>query len=309
MRKVLISGCNSFTAKYMIPFLSQQDELRLYGTDLTETDMDIDFSRVDLTSNTETRELIDRLRPDIILNLAGLNKSDSVYPFFDINLTIARNILDAQNLLGIENCKTLFISSSAVYGNEVDDPVSENAPTFPVNAYGFSKLAMEQLALEHFNSFRRQIYLVRPFNLVGAGQKNIFVIPAFVQRVLKLKKSGETVMNTGNLESERDFLHVADAVRAYWMVVTSGEPGKIYNVGTGHVVQISTMLNSLIHRIGLQKQLQINKKAGTVDQINTIRADISRIGELGWEPAMSLDDALSEIVDYETDMISSNSKI
>jgi len=299
MKKVLITGCGSFTAGHLMPFLLQQKGLSLTGTDREQVTSGIEFIKADLTGRTETEALLRNVRPDLIINLAGLNKSDRIYSFFDLNLTIARNILESLLYLSMHDCKTLLISSSAVYGNVVQDPVNESCPANPVNAYGFSKLAMEHMAMDLFNKYNLPVFLVRPFNLYGTGQQKTFVIPAFINSLLKVKYEGERGLNTGDLESERDFLHVSDAVKAYWLILQSGTPGKAYNLGTGHVIKIHDILMKIIDILGLDRHIDIVKQSGCGSQVKTITADITGITQLGWAPVADMDASLREIVRYE----------
>ena len=97
-----------------------------------------------------------------------------------------------------------------------------------------------------------------------------------------------------NGQQSRDFIHVSDVVRAIWTLLERGEPGEVYNVGTG----VRTTLLSLAERLcalhggGLAPVLPGVARAG---DIRHCFADASKLKALGWAPEMALDDSVAEL--------------
>jgi len=158
---------------------------------------------------------------------------------------------------------------------------------------------MGYMAMDLFNKYNLPVFLVRPFNLYGTGQQKTFVIPAFINSLLKVKYEGETGLNTGNLEAERDFLNVSDVVKAEWLVLQSDTPGKANNLGPGQVIKIQEILMKIIDILGLDRHINIVRQSDCGNQVKTITADITGITWLGWAPVADMDASLREIVRYE----------
>jgi nucleoside-diphosphate-sugar epimerase len=125
----------------------------------------------------------------------------------------------------------LYLSSTRVYGRcEVADEETELPvqPGDPSDLYNLSKLMGESLAL---NCGREGVRVARLSNVVGGYQPS----DSFVARLLRDAKAGEIRLETST-DSQKDFIHISDAVRMLGMLATKGT-GSIYNVGGG--VQIS----------------------------------------------------------------------
>ena len=199
MKKILVTGSTGFTGRHLIRYLKQIQNLEVVGLDI-RSDTETRFCKVDLLDPDNTRSVLEIERPDYLIHLSGLNKSENAEDFYKLNVFSTINVLDGivgNNLL---NSKLLFISTSAVYGRISDRVVSESSQTNPVNFYGSSKLSMETVINQYTTNFNLSTYIVRPFNLVGPGQNIEFVIPSFINQLLKIKHGlSEPVLHTGNL--------------------------------------------------------------------------------------------------------------
>ena len=88
---------------------------------------------------------------------------------------------------------------------------------------------------------------MRPFNHIGPGQGEQFVTAAFARQVAAIEAGlQEPVLRVGNLSAERDFTDVRDMVRAYYLAITQGEPGAVYNIGSGRGTADFHILDTLL---------------------------------------------------------------
>ena len=82
-----------------------------------------------------------------------------------------------------------------------------------------------------------RLVILRPFNQVGAGQDERFVLPSFAGQIARIEASlVPPVLEVGNLAAERDFLPVGDVVRAYAELIARGvdiADGSVFNVASG----------------------------------------------------------------------------
>ena len=197
-KKVWVIGANSFTGTYLLPML-QRSGYR------------VDTHTVDITSATEVEEAVLSICPDYIINLAAISfvpagQNASVYA---VNTFGPQYILDACLKLEKPPLKIILASSASVYGVQAEDKISEECQPNPVDHYGCSKWAMEQIARTYRD--RLNILITRPFNYTGPGQNEKFLIPKIVQHF----KDKAATLHLGNLDVARDFSNVRWIARAY----------------------------------------------------------------------------------------------
>jgi GDP-4-dehydro-6-deoxy-D-mannose reductase len=114
----------------------------------------------------------------------------------------------------------------------------------------------------------------------------------------------------GNLEAERDFTDVRDMVQAYHLVVTMGEPGEAYNIGSGKGLSIRWVLDTLIGMSKVKVELR-------QDPARLRPADIPRLicnparfrARTGWQPQIPIEQTLSDILDYWRKKVSTEYRV
>ncbi|MCB0337314.1 MAG: GDP-mannose 4,6-dehydratase, partial [Bdellovibrionales bacterium] len=136
--------------------------------------------------------------------------------------------------------------------------------------------------------------IMRPFNHIGAGQNNRFVVPNFSQQLAKIAR-GEAPkqLQVGNLEAKRDFSDVRDIVRAYRLAAERGQG--TYNLCSGKGVSVREILETLIAISGVEVEIvedQDRMRASEVPEVYGSYAKARR--ELGWEPLHSLQESLEQ---------------
>jgi GDP-4-dehydro-6-deoxy-D-mannose reductase len=102
----------------------------------------------------------------------------------------------------------------------------------------------------------------------------------------------------GNLEAVRDFLDVADAVRALWLLVEKGEPGGVYNVCSGMGTKVRSVLEMFLAMAS--RPIPVEQDAGRLRPVDKpfVVGDNSRLRSLGWAPQVALEQSLAAILDY-----------
>ncbi len=256
-------GASGFTGRYLIP------ELKLAGYKvITE--------RVDITSSTAVENTMLKIQPDYIINLAGISfipdgESTNIYA---INTFGPQNILDACLKLKKAPKKIILASSALVYGEQKQEIIDENCIVNPINHYGCSKWAMEQIAKNYQDTLN--IIITRPFNYTGIGQDNKFLIPKIVEH-FKHKKS---VLSLGNIDIWRDFSDVRWVAEAYVQLLKSPNRQKPVNICSGRLTSIREIIASLEeltkHRIKIEtnpefiRQSDIKSQKGNNQQLYSL---------------------------------------
>jgi GDP-4-dehydro-6-deoxy-D-mannose reductase len=196
----------------------------------------------------------------------------------------------------------MVTGSSEQYGlvRPEDIPINEDTPFRPNNPYAVSKIAQDALALQYFLSYGQQTIRVRPFNHIGPGQTEHFVTAAFARQVALIEAGQqEPVIYVGNLQADRDFTDVRDMVRAYLLAVTRGEPGEVYNIGSGRGRPIQWVLDTLVAMSTVEVEVREDPARMRPSDIPSLVCDPSRFHtRTGWRPEIPLEQTLRDILDY-----------
>ncbi len=296
MSRLLITGACGFTGIHLQKFLRDN-----FSGEIIPVDLILPESKggiqIDLLNRSEVFSLLKNTRPDLIIHLAGISRSENYEDIYKSNVFTTINLLDSVVQNELPGTRILLISSSAVYGNSLTVKVAEPAPLNPVNHYGNSKLLVEKIAQQYIARDKLKIVLVRPFNLFGPGQCETFIVPAFLTQLIRIKNGlQDPVISVGDLSGKRDFVYINDAIRAYWQVLTNGEIGEIYNVGSGHAISIQTVLETLLRFTGIDCEIRTDSRRVQRYQIQHIFADTSKIKSLGWQSTTTFEDAINNII-------------
>jgi GDP-4-dehydro-6-deoxy-D-mannose reductase len=305
---VLVTGADGFVGRRLVPGLERRlaPEARLC---LTTRDGVVAGGRptgeaFELTEPGTVAALIERLRPDLIVHLAGHAvaggpASDPVGAWavnFGGAFALARAVRDSA-----PDCTLLFVSSAQVYGRAFDrGPADEDTPPEPITAYARSKAAAEAMLLDVLPPTCRLIIL-RPTNHTGPGQSADFVAPAFASQIARLERQGGGRIAVGDLTSERDFLGVGDVVAAYLAVLgcAAALPARaVFNVASGELAPIGELLRRLLAVSGAAIEVVAEPSLVRPGEIRRAAVDAARLRQAtGWRPVETLDETLRAVLD------------
>ena len=106
-------------------------------------------------------------------------------------------------------------------------------------------------------------------------------------------------ISVGNLDARRDLTDVRDTVRAYRTIAERGEPGRAYNICSGHAVAIRDVLDLLIARARVPIRVHVDPVRFRPNDVPLLLGDPRRLrDELGWRPAIPLEQTLDDILQY-----------
>ena len=188
--------------------------------------------------------------------------------------------------------KVVFLSSGGtVYGIPSAVPISEDAPTDPISAYGVSKLAVEKYLRLYHHLHGLDYVVLRVANPFGPWQdpdRRQGVVPALMQAVL----DGRPAEIWGDGRVVRDYLFAADAADAIAEAAAYRGEHRIFNVGSGVGRSVLDVLEDIGAALGRPDVQAVHRPARATDvPVNVL--DTSRIQrELGWEPRTGWADAL-----------------
>jgi UDP-glucose-4-epimerase GalE len=243
-------------------------------------------------------------RPAAVMHFAArLDVGESVrepLTYYHVNVTGTLAVLRAMAAHGVS--KFVFSSTCAIFG-ETDEPLSEDLPKQPVNAYGESKLAIERAlphveratgirwtALRYFNAAGAD-----PEGLIGeAHDPEIHLIPramAAVARAADFTVFGADYP-TPDGTCVRDYVHVADLADAHVRALRrleSGGDSRAYNLGTGTGMSVRQVLEA-IERVAGRAVPHRTSGRRPGDPARLVAKSQRAHDELGWRPARSLDE-------------------
>jgi len=254
---------------------------------------------------------------DGVLHFAALIEAGEsmVHPelFFRNNTASTLTLLEAMLAHGPR--RLVFSSTAAVYGEPEKVPISEDARLQPTNAYGESKLLVEQM-LTWFNRIHGLRYAsLRYFNVAGApeGPQGItrgeahepesHLIPLVLDVALGRRKSirmyGEDYP-TPDGTCVRDYVHVSDLADAHLLALEALEKKDrlIFNLGNGKGFSVREVVESARRVTGREIPSEIHpRRAG--DPAVLVASSDKAIRELGWEPRYTqLDDIIRTAWDW-----------
>jgi GDP-4-dehydro-6-deoxy-D-mannose reductase len=181
-----------------------------------------------------------------------------------------------------------------------DLPIDEDTPLRPLSAYAVSKVGQDLLGLQYYLTHHLDVVRVRPFNHIGPRQRLGFVAPDFACQIAAAELGRQPpIIKVGKLATRRDFCDVRDVVRAYVLLIQSGEPGQVYNVGSGESHSVQEVLDSLLRSSELQMEVQQEPDRLRPSDVPEVVCDATRIRErTGWQPAISFEQSLQDILEY-----------
>jgi len=247
-----------------------------------ENAADLDVQRVDLAVDD-----VDFSGLDGVFHLAG---QPGVRSFGDVfPLYVNRNIVASQRVFEAavrDGVRVVFASSSSIYGAPERFPTPEDATPHPLSPYGVTKLACELLLDAYARSFGLDAVVLRYFNAFGPRQRPDM---AFTRIAFALA-SGSTFELYGDGSQSRSWTYVSDVVSATVRAMEAG--AGTYNVGGSLEASISEAIE-LLERLAERTLAVLPGAAVAGDQRRTV-ADTTRIRrELGWDPAVGLEEGLA----------------
>jgi GDP-4-dehydro-6-deoxy-D-mannose reductase len=263
-------------------------------------------SRYDLTAPDSLVDLWPQM-PDAVIHLAGQTFVPEAFRdparTFDINLLGTLNLLQALKARGFQGT-FLYVSSGDVYGqvSESDLPITEQQAPCPRNPYAVSKLSAEFLSLQWGLSEDWPVLVARPFNHIGAGQKEGFVIASAARQINRIKQGLQAPqLEVGDIDVTRDFLDVGDVISAYFALLDKGVPGQVYNICSGREQSIRSLIEQLADLAEAPVQLvQDPARMRRADQRRVCGSHTKLTRTTGWTPEITTQQSLRAILsDWE----------
>ena len=299
MKTVFITGIAGFLGRHICRHFAELG-WRVAGVDHlapenVQLGTGIRYAQLKLPA-PELAAFVRALEPDATIHCAGrasvpLSLEDPAADFRD-NTVLTFELLDLLRKQAPAS-RFVLLSSAAIYGNPATLPVTEAHPAAPLSPYGFHKHQCELLCRESAEVFGMETLSVRIFSAYGPGLRRQ-VIWDICSRLL----SEKTLTLHGTGDESRDFIHAADVARGIAALVDGAAAhGEVYNLAAGEETTIRELAEQLIRILGVDTEVEFNGETRAGDPLNW-RADISKASALGFQPAVPLQQGLTQVATW-----------
>lgn len=256
-----------------------------------------------LLIKSDIKRVFEKYSPVAVLHFAALSEvGESVR---NPGLYWENNVMGSLNLIQTavdHDCKNfIFSSTCATYGDQDNVVFDENSVQYPVNAYGASKRAVENILADYEAAFGLDHVIFRYFNVAGADpdaelgefhQPETHLIP-LILHAIDGKRDALTIFGTDYDTPDgtciRDYIHVCDLVDAHvlglnWLI--EGRGSRVFNLGTGSGFSVREVVDQAKHVTNRRVPIvEGERRAG--DCVKLVSGSTRAIEELGWSASRS----------------------
>lgn len=314
IKRVIITGITgsggSYLAEYIINNLPQTEVhgiARWHSGSTMQNLKDIiakvKVHECDLNDLSSVVRVLKEVKPEGVFHLAAYAnvRASFITPLAVLNNNIigTANLFEGIRLSGLDPLIQLC-STSEVYG-QVDPknvPIKEDCPLNPASPYAVSKVTQDHLGFSYFVSYKMKIIRTRMFAYLNPRRADLFAT-SFAMQVARIEQGLEKELVHGNLDSVRTIIDVRDAMESYWVALTKGVPGEVYNIGGPKTITVGEFLELLKKKarckIPSRLQPDLLRPADVTLQI----PDVSKFRkETGWKPKYSFEESVDFLLDY-----------
>lgn len=258
--RVLVTGASGFVGRAIIKELLCQDVSAILALDRVPFDFSDDrvtFSNANLLDKEELAKDVGAFKPTAVIHLAAIASPvyGNIAELYDINVHGSENLLDVLCDTCSQGTRVILTSTAGVYGNSGKDYIPEDTAYNPQNHYSFSKMVMEYIAKAYKDDL--DIRIIRPFNMIGIGQNENFLVP----KLVKAFATKQPTLAVGNMETYRDFVDIDFAAKIFCKAVLIKEmPENVLNICAGHGTRGQDILDILQELTGYLPKIQVNSQ-------------------------------------------------
>jgi dTDP-glucose 4,6-dehydratase len=253
-----------------------------------------EFIEGDICDVDTTEAIVKKV--DYIVNFAAESHVDR--SLINASSFVISNTLGTQVLL--ENCrrhgieKFVQVSTDEVYGSISEGSWDENFPLMPNSPYSASKASADLMVRSYQKTFGLNTNVTRCSNNYGPFQYPEKIIPLFVTNLIQKKK----VPMYGSGSNIREWIHVEDHCRGIELVISNGQSGEIYNIGTGNEMTNLELAKLILKEMDEdESRIEfVNDRQGHDFRYSVSSERISR--DLGFSPKVDFLTGLRSTIDF-----------
>ena len=277
------------------------------------TGKDFKFYQINYLDRENLEKVFEENKIDAVINFAGFKsvRESTEKPLDYYYNNVAGAIVLLQTMQKFNVKKFVFSSSATVYGDPEIVPLTEKAKTEAVNPYGSTKLQIERILKDLYNSDNSwDICILRYFNPVGAHESGLIGeepqgIPNNLMPYIVRVASGELEelsvygndYDTKDGTGVRDYIHVVDLAEGHVLALEKLNGFSIYNLGTGQGYSVLDVINAFEEATG--KKIKYRFAPRRSGDVASYFADASKAEkELGFKASKTLKDMCKDSWNY-----------
>jgi len=219
---------------------------------------------------------------------------------FEVNVGGTFNVLEA--MLNNNVRRLVYSSSASVYGDAVEEPMTEDHPYNNTNFYGATKIAGEHMCRSLFHRYKDtdksfEYVGLRYMNVYGPRQDYKGAYIAVIMKILDKLDQRLPPIVFGDGSQSYDFIYVGDCGKANVCAMKSDVTDSFYNVGCGRKTSIKEVAQLLIDLAGSSLEIEY-EPAGTTFVNNRVGSTENAARDIGFEASVSLEDGLQHLIKW-----------
>ena len=215
---------------------------------------------------------------------------------FNVNVVGTFNVLEACVKFGVQ--RLVYSSSASVYGDAVQDPMTEEHPFNNKNFYGATKIAGEAMLRAFHHRYGLNMVGLRYMNVYGPRQDYHGAYIAVIMKMLDAIERGEGPTILGDGSEAFDFVTVEDCARANVCAMECDSVDRFYNVGTGKRTTLKELGELLLELTGCDKQINYAPRSQATFVRNRIGCPKLASAEIGFTAALDLRVGLDRLIKW-----------
>jgi len=217
---------------------------------------------------------------------------------FDVNIRGTFNVLEACVAQGVK--RLVYSSSASVYGDAVQEPMSEDHPFNNKNFYGATKIAGEAMVTAYHYRYGLEAVGLRYMNVYGPRQDYHGAYIAVIMKMLDAIDNGQGPTIMGDGSEAFDFVSVYDCALANVCAMKADTVARYYNVGTGIRTSLKELAERLLNLTGCNEEIRYMPRSQATLVRNRIGDPRRASQEIGFDAEISLDDGLRALIDWRS---------
>lgn len=216
-----------------------------------------------------------------------------------MNIRGTFNVLEACVAAKVE--RLVYSSSASVYGDAVEEPMTESHPFNNRNFYGATKIAGEAMSRAFHHRYGIGYVGLRYMNVYGPRQDYRGAYIAVIMKMLDAIDCGERPTILGDGSEAFDFVAVEDCARANICAMQATAVDRFYNVGTGKRTSLKELAERICHLTGCNQPIQYAPRSEATLVRNRIGSPKLATAEIGFTADISLDDGLRRLIAWRNE--------
>jgi GDP-4-dehydro-6-deoxy-D-mannose reductase len=314
--RTLVTGADGFVGEHLLKrLLARGEEVSASALTLPPTRSTlspsqmaaVEWKAADVRDHDALFRVLAAVQPERIYHLAGFSSGALARQQAEVamrvnaggTVNLCEAVLSVREEFPEFDPRIMVMGSGDAYGDagRPGEPLTEELMLRPVTVYGLTKACQELSAHTYRRANDVRTVVARGFNLIGPGQQQHFVVPDFCQQVAAIARGDRPpTMRVGNLDVERDFTDVRDAVRAFCMIMDMDDPDAAFNVCFGRAVPVRDILRWILDEADVDVEVEVEAERVRDEEVGRVVGDPSRLREkTGWEPEHDIEETVRSV--------------